>query len=419
MRKILVVTYYWPPAGGSGVQRWLNFSRHLTELGWDVTVICPDNPSYPLIDRSIKNSIGSLVKVIKVPIFEPINILNISSKKRNRDHLDSSGFLQKIVLWIRSNFFFPDSRMFWIKKVAKVASSFIIKNNVDCLITTAPPFSTHLVGYNVKRKTNVKWIADFRDPWFNFFPFKQLPMMQIVRNKHLRWENKCLLFADSVITTSPSLTKSYLKSNNNSYTITNGYESLIDPLPNKKFTLIYTGVMKSIQNPENLWLVLNELCKENKSFAKDLQVTLIGDFDDSIINDTNIISLGSSVNFEGYLDSVELKDKLQTAQVLLLSSVNLANVTDIIPGKLFSYLSVKRPILAFSSPNSDVEDIINETKSGRVFDYSDKVNLKEYILDLYTQFKDSNTSLDVFEIDQYNYKSLSKRLSAIIDKTIS
>ena len=135
MNKILIVTYYWPPAGGSGVQRWLNFSRHLAELGWDITIICPDNPSYPLIDRSIENSISSLVKVIKVPIFEPINFLNISSKKRNRDHLNSSGFLSKIVLWIRSNFFFPDSRMFWIKKVANVASSFIIKNNVDCIIT--------------------------------------------------------------------------------------------------------------------------------------------------------------------------------------------------------------------------------------------------------------------------------------------
>ncbi|MEC7864221.1 MAG: glycosyl transferase family 1 [Bacteroidota bacterium] len=417
MKKVLIITYYWPPSGGSGVQRWLNFSRYLAELGWDITVMVPKNPSYPLIDDMISSSISPLVKVIKVPIFEPINILNLS-KKRNRDHLDSSGILQKIILWLRANLFFPDSRMFWIKKVVKVASSYITQNNVDCVITTAPPFSTHLIGYHVKRKTNVKWIVDFRDPWFDFFQFKQLPMIRSIRNKHLKWERKCLVYADTVLTTSPSLTKSYLNINNNSHTITNGYESLIDSEPDAKFIIMYTGVMKSIQNPSNLWLVLNELCQENKAFSKDLLVTLIGNFDDSIITDNNIISLKSSIKFEGYIDQVKLKNKLKKAQVLLLSSVNLEGVNNIIPGKLFLYLSVKRPILAFSSLNSDVEDIINTTKSGKVFDYLNKVDLKDYILELYNQFKKRNDRLHSVGIDQYTYKSLSNKLSDIINKTI-
>ncbi len=418
MKKVLILTYYWPPAGGSGVQRWLNLSSYLTELGWDVTVMAPENPSYPLIDNTMANSINPRVKVVKVPIFEPISILN-AAKKTNRDHVDSSGILQKIILWIRANLFFPDSRMFWIKKVTKVASSFIIENKVNCVITTAPPFSMHLIGYHVKRHTNIKWIADFRDPWSDFFPFKQFPMTSSVRKKHLRWEKKCLAFADSVITTSPTLTKSYLKINNNSYTITNGYKSLIDLDPDDKFVIMYTGVMKSVQNPSNLWVVLNELCKENKDFSKELLVTLIGDFDNSIINDQNIISLGSSIKFLGYLDEVKLKNKLKKAQVLLLSSVNLEGVNNIIPGKLFLYLSVKRPILAFSSLNSDVEDIINETKSGRVFDYSNKIDLKNHILELYNQFKQKDNSLNLLKIDQYHYKNLSRKLSDIIYKVIN
>ena len=418
MKKILIITYYWPPAGGSGVQRWLNFSKHLAELGWDITVLAPENPSYPLIDNTISESINSSLKFIKVPIFEPTSILN-SSKKRNRDHLNSSGILQKFILWIRANFFFPDSRMFWIKRAAKVASSFIIQNNIDCVITTAPPFSTHLIGYRVKLLTNVKWIADFRDPWSDFFPFKQLPMTESIRKKHVKWERRCLFSADTVITTSPSLTDSYLKINNNSYTVTNGYESLIDSEDADKFIIMYTGVMKSVQNPANLWLVLNEICNENKAFSKDLLVSLIGDFDDSIINDYNIIALQSSIKFEGYLDKNKLRDKLKKAQVLLLSSVNLEGVNNIIPGKLFLYLSVKRPILAFSSSNSDVEDIINETKSGKVFDYSNKVDLKDHILDLYNQYKKRCNYVNLLAIDQYSYKNLSKKISDIIHKTIN
>ena len=417
MKKLLVITYYWPPAGGSGVQRWLNLSRYLAELGWDITVMAPQNPSYPIVDNSISESISSLVKVIKVPIFEPVNIVNRSNKK-NRDHIESSGILHKIILWIRSNLFFPDSRMFWIKKVTKVASSYVRKKNVDCIITTAPPFSTHMIGYYIKLKTNVKWIADFRDPWADFFPFKQLPMTNMLREKHLKWEQKCLAYSDTVITTSPSLTKTYLKTNKNSYTVTNGYESLIETESTDKFIMIYTGVMKSIQNPDNLWIVLKELCEEDKDFSRDLVVNLIGDFDNTILNDSNIVSLSSHIRFKGYLDVIKLKAQLKKAQVLLLSSVNLEGVNNIIPGKLFLYLSVKRPILAFSALDSDVEDIINKTKSGRVFDYSDKVDLKQHILELYNRFKTEHNSLDSNDIDQYSYKYLSKRLSVILDKTI-
>jgi hypothetical protein len=275
-----------------------------------------------------------------------------------------------------------------------------------------------LIGYYIKLKTNVKWIADFRDPWADFFPFKQLPMTNMLRAKHLKWEQKCLAYSDTVITTSPSLTKTYLETNNNSYTLTNGYEALIETESTDKFIMIYTGVMKSIQNPYNLWIVLKELCEENKDFSRDLLVNLIGDFDNTILNDSNILSLSSHIRLKGYLDVVKLKAQLKKAQVLLLSSVNLEGVKNIIPGKLFLYLSVKRPILAFSVLDSDVEDIINETKSGRVFDYSDKVDLKQHILELYNQFKTKHNSLYSNDIDQYSYKHLSKRLSEILDKTI-
>ena len=418
MKRILIITYYWPPSGGSGVQRWLNFSKYLTKFNFDITVLIPKNPSYPILDETISNSIDPSIKVIKAPIFEPTDLLKFS-KKRNTDHLNTSGIIQKLILWIRANLFFPDSRMFWINKAVKIASSYIIKNSIDCVITTAPPFSTHLIGYHVKCNTNVKWIADFRDPWSDFFPFKQLPMSKRTFRKHVEWERKCLISSDTIITTSPSLTESYLKLNDNTYTLTNGYDTLIQSEPTDQFIIMYTGVMKSIQNPANLWFVLNEICSENQDFANDLLVSLIGDFDQSIINDSDIVSLKSNVQFEGYLNKSELNDRLKKAQVLLLSSVNLEGVDNIIPGKLFLYLSVKRPILAFSNLSSDVEDIIGETKSGRVFDYTNRINLKCHILDLYSQFKSRKNHVKSDKIDKYNYNNLSLRLSDIINKTIN
>ena len=174
------------------------------------------------------------------------------------------------------------------------------------------------------------------------------------------------------------------------------YTSCSEQLNTRKKNIIYVDTLEAYK------LVLKDL-----DFQRD-----------SIITDNNIISLKSSIKFEGYIDQVKLKNKLKKAQVLLLSSVNLEGVNNIIPGKLFLYLSVKRPILAFSSLNSDVEDIINTTKSGKVFDYLNKIDLKDYILELYNQFKKRNNHLNSVGIDQYNYKSLSNKLSDIINKTI-
>ncbi|MDG2368181.1 MAG: glycosyl transferase family 1, partial [Flavobacteriaceae bacterium] len=159
--KILIISYYWPPSGGSGVQRWVNFSNNLSLIGWEVIVITAQNPNYPVIDNKLVSIINKSVKVIKIPIFDPTALI----KRKNSDNISvNNNVFSKILLWIRANLFFPDSRMFWIKKVSKQATDYVKKNNVKCLITSAPPFSTHIIGQNVKKNTNVRWISDFRDP---------------------------------------------------------------------------------------------------------------------------------------------------------------------------------------------------------------------------------------------------------------
>ena len=413
--KLLIISYYWPPSGGSGVQRWLNFSNSLIKKGWDITVFTAKDAKYPIVDNRLSYTIDKSIKVFKIPILEPTSFL----KKDNTDNINSSSIFKRIILWIRANIFFPDSRMFWIKKVSKQATVYIKKNNINCLITTAPPFSTHLTGLNIKNNTGIKWISDFRDPWSDFFQFKLLPMSSFQRKRHVEYEKKCLKSADAIITTSPSLTKKYSLINSNSHTIYNGFKSFIETKNTGRFLIMYTGVMKSIQNPKNLWVVLNEICLENKAFYNDLSMRLIGDFDKEIVNDNNIKLIGSKVEFEKYLEKDKLDIEISKANVLLLSSVNIDSVNNIIPGKLFYYFSVKRPILAFSNLNSDVSKIIKKTKTGRVFEYSNKIDLKNHILELYSDYKARKNNFKPDGISDYTFDKLSETVDEILKKTIN
>ncbi len=413
--KLLLISYYWPPSGGSGVQRWLNFSNNLVKKGWDITVFTAKNANYPIIDNGLNRIVDKSIKVFRIPILEPTRFL----KKNNSDNINSSNFINKFILWIRANIFFPDSRMFWIKKVAKQASDYIKQNDINCLITTAPPFSTHIIGLKIKRKTNIKWISDFRDPWSDFFQFKLLPMTSYQKNKHSNFEKKCLSFSDAVITTSPSLTKKFSLINSNSYTITNGFNSFKKNVETDKFLLMYSGVMKSIQNPKNLWKILNEICIENKDFSNDLMVRFIGDFDNEIIANKDIKLIESKVKFEEYIEKSKLDIEISKANVLILTSVNLKDANNIIPGKLFYYFSFKRPIIAFSNLNSDVSDIISKSKTGKVFDFMSHVDLKNHILELYSEYRSKKNSFDPTGIASYSYKNLSENVDALLKKTIN
>ncbi|MBT7572972.1 MAG: glycosyl transferase family 1, partial [Flavobacteriaceae bacterium] len=260
-KKILIITYYWPPSGGSGVQRWLNFSNYLVGMGYDITVLSPESADYPISDSSLINKVNPLIKILKVPVFEPAKYFK--SKAKNSDNIENKGITNYLKLFIRSNFFFPDSRMFWINEVVKRASSFITKNNINCVITTSPPFSTNIIGYKLKLKNNIKWISDYRDPWSDFFQFKKMPMFSSVKKKHLNWEKKCLKLADSIIVTSPSLKTAYSKINPSTHLITNGFDAVKDVVSSKDFEIIYSGVMKSSQNPKMLWKILCDISMTN------------------------------------------------------------------------------------------------------------------------------------------------------------
>ena len=412
--NLLIVTYYWPPSGGSGVQRWINLSNELTNLGWNVSILTAKNANYDQIDNSLSKSINKKIKVLKVPIFEPARFF----KKTNNKPNNSNNLLKKLILWIRANFFFPDSRMFWIKKASRFAIDYIKNNNINCVITTAPPFSTHLIGLKIKTKTNIKWISDCRDPWSDFFQFRIMPMSNYIFNKHLKWEEICLKSADTVIVTSPSLRNAYSKVNSNTYLINNGFQKYNGVNNSGLFNIVYSGVMKSSQNPLMLWKVLTDLCKSNESFKNDLKIKLIGDFDNSIYKNKNIIELGKNVSFIGYTSKLKLNKHLCESSVFLLCDINDSKGGNLIPGKFYDYLSYKIPIITFSNKNSDTYNIVKETNSGNVFDFSNEFDLKNHILELYSNFKNNKLILSKNSSDKYLISNLTLELNKLLKKLI-
>ncbi|MBL6649764.1 MAG: hypothetical protein ISP56_05825 [Flavobacteriaceae bacterium] len=415
-KNILIISYYWPPSGGSGVQRWLNFANKLCD-NYNITVITTKTPNYQLNDITLNKLIDSRIKVVKISSFEPAKFFQ--SKNSSSDNFSSSGVFNKIKLYVRANFFFPDSRMFWINKVSKFTSSYILKNNIDCFITTSPPFSLNVIGYNIKIQTNCKWISDYRDPWSDFFQFKKMPMSKSTKNKHKTWEYKSLKTADSVIVTSPSLRDEYLKINSNTFLINNGFKKYNKTKKSEYFNLVYSGVMKSSQNPKNLWKVLYEISSINQSFSKDLRIKLIGNFDNEIITNTYVELLKKNIKFFDYVKQENLNDLISDTTCFIACDINDQKGGNLIPGKIYYYLSFKKYIIAFTSNNSDTAKIIKETNSGEVFNFSNENELKNHILELYKNFK-KNKKLNINKnFDKYLISNLTTDLENIIINTLT
>jgi glycosyltransferase involved in cell wall biosynthesis len=211
-KKVLIITYYWPPSGGSGVQRWLKFVKYLVRAGWEPFVFTPENPSFTIEDKSLQSDVPESVEVIRFPIWEPYQLFfrvsSLFGKKRlQQTDFISTGkksFFQSISSWVRGNLFIPDARMFWVKPSVNYLTNFIQRSNIDKVITTGPPHSVHLIGLRLKRKNpSLHWIADFRDPWSEWDLLDTLSLTLLARKRHQSLERQVLKNADRVITIAP------------------------------------------------------------------------------------------------------------------------------------------------------------------------------------------------------------------------
>lgn len=422
MKKALIITYYWPPAGGSGVQRWLKFTKYFRKFNIEPIIYTVKNTKYPLLDPSLEKDVPKDMEVIRKPIWEPNNTL-FSFFGNNKT--ESAGFLDpnpnrlgKILHFIRANYFIPDARKFWVRPSLRFLREYLKENHVDVVITSGPPHSVHLIGLGLKEDLGVKWIADFRDPWTEIDYFHQLPLTRRAMEKHLSLERKVLSKANVVLVVGNTMREKFKKINPNTITITNGYDGELEthqPSSMEKFTLTHVGMMNSDRNPVVLWEVLSDIILENEEFKNSFQFNIIGKIANSIKDSIENYGLVENIHFLGYLPHSEVLRYQKESQVLLLVVNRVPGAKGIVTGKVFEYLMVKRPILAIGPTDGDLAEIINETQSGVMVDFHDKQQLKEQILELYTKFKEQKLVIHSKNLKQYHRKELTKDVSEIIN----
>jgi glycosyltransferase involved in cell wall biosynthesis len=426
-KRVLIITYYWPPSGGSGVQRWVKFVKYLDRLGWEPIIYTPENPEYPSLDESMLKDLPVNLTVLKQKIWEPFDLYKRFTRKKKGERLDA-GFLsedggkekwsQKLSVWIRGNFFIPDARKYWIKPSIRFLDEYLKKNPVDYLVSTGPPHSMHLIAKALKRKHTLKWIADFRDPWTNIDFYKDLRLTKWADKKHHRLEKSVLTQADVCITIGNTMKLEFEElGGKNVKVITNGFDEedlpRIEVEKDELFSIAHIGVLNPSRNPDILWKALSELVEENEDFANRLQIKLVGKVDFSVKGDLRKFNLVPYLNYIPYLNHDEAILEQKKSHLLLLLVNNTPNSKGILTGKLFEYLSVKTPILGIGPIDGDAAIVLNESKAGIMFNYDDLSGIKAYILDKCY----NSDNLEVADIYKYSRRELTNQLVKIIEES--
>lgn len=424
MTKVLIITYYWSPAGGPGVQRWLKFVKYLREFDVEPIIYVPENPTYPILDNEIGNDLPHDLQIIKQPIWEPYFLASFFSKKKTQKI--SSGiiprkkvsFLDKLMLWIRGNLFIPDARRFWVSPSVKYLKKFIAENSIETIITTSPPHSVHLIGYQLKKIfPHLKWISDFRDPWTTIGYYKDLRLTNWADKRQHFWEKEVLQHSDLVITTSFKTQKDFQQLTNTPIqVITNGYdqETTIAPPLSPKFLISHIGSLLSDRNPKILWEVLSELVEEEPHFAEDFQLCFAGKVSEDIEEELYAHKLKPYYFYKGYLSHQEAIILQKQSQVLLLIEIDSEDTQGIIAGKLFEYMVSGRPILAIGPKDWDVSPILAETQTGSFVSYTDKAALKAQLLSYYHLYRLGTLKASPKNVAKYSRKALTEQLVKLL-----
>ncbi len=423
-KKLLIITYYWPPAGGPGVQRWLKFVKYLPDFGIQPIVYIPENPTYPIVDEKLVKDVSESAIILKQKIFEPYQLASFLSKNKTKKissgiipNQKKQSFLDKTFLWIRGNLFIPDARVFWVKPSVAYLEKYIREHNIDTIVTSGPPHSLHLIGLELKEKLNVKWFADFRDPWTTIGYHKSLRLSDYAAKKHKALEHQVLNTADTIIVTSKTTKTEFQAITKKPIAvITNGYdtENVEKQTLDTKFSLAHIGSFLSERNPLILWESLVELINEVPNFGSNLEIKLIGAVSQEVLETISQFGLNPHLNNLGYVSHKEAIAHQRKSQVLLLIEINSEDTKSIIPGKLFEYMVSGRPIIAIGPKDSDFAEIITTTNTGVFFEYSEKMKLKSVILDFYNQFLEGKLQSNGVGLQHYSRKNLTKELAQLI-----
>ena len=429
MKKVLVITYYWPPTGGSGVQRWVKFSKYLPQYGWQPVIYTPENPEMTSLDRSLEGDIPPEAIVIKRPIVEFYSLYrrlmgrkDSSVKEVNPINNRERTFKQKLMLMLRGNLFIPDPRVTWVRPSVRFLKKYLEENPVDVIVSTGPPHSMHLIAMKVAAATGIPWIADFRDPWTKMFYFKHLCLSSWAGRKHCRLEKKVLGNADVVVAVSPLVQDEFKAMTDTPVElITNGFdEDDFDQVvePDGYFNVTHTGLFAADGNPDVIWKVLAEKCASDPEFRKLLRIRLAGKTDPEIIASICAAGLEDNLIDLGYQSHNNAVREQKNASLLILPLRKEPEYRATLPGKLFEYLASMVPILGIGQTDGAMARIINETQSGVVFNWDDEESVRTYIGHCWHDFYSDNSqrpdNTDV--IARYSRRNLAGQMASLFQR---
>lgn len=375
MKRVLIITYYWPPNGGVGGQRWLKMSKYLPQHGWTPVVYTPSNPEMAAVDEGLLKDVGPDVEVVKRPISEPFGLYKRFTGKAKEERIQtaflkeegaaSAGWKERFALWVRSNFFIPDARVWWVRPSTRFLVRYLRDHPVDVVVTTGPPHSMHLIGLALQKRLGVQWLADFRDPWTGIDYYDQLSLTRWADRRHKRLERTVLTKADRVVTVSWRWAKDLeALGAKHVAVVTNGYDRAdlpAMPVPvDDRYTLVHAGSLSPTRDQPGLWRLLAELCGSDTRLAERFTLRLIGPVDTSVLASIEAAGLGGHVERIGRLSRAETMRAIMKARVLLLPINNTANQLGILPTKLYEYLSTGRPILAVGPADGDVARVLGD-----------------------------------------------------------
>lgn len=392
MNKVLIVTYYWPPSGGAGVQRWLKFSKYLPEFGWEpiILTIDPSFAAYPLTDQSLMAELPSTLNVHFTPATNYFSIY-----KKDKSKIPSAGFANnidnsvkgKLLRFVRGNFFLPDPRIGWNRYAFKKACELIESEGIRHIITTSPPHSSQLVGLRIKKRhPEIRWIADLRDPWTDIYYYKQFYPTFISKSIDLKLEKNVLKNADRIITVGNSLKNlfsSKLKGIEKKIEIiTNGFdESDFQGVPSQipeQLTLTYVGTLSDVYPVEGLITALKSMNTEGRKYL----LRFVGSVSDQTKRLIASAIPESSLEFLPYVSHREAIKYMTSSSLLVLIIPLHPGNKSILTGKLFEYIAAGKPILCLGPKDGDAAEIIRSTIAGTTVNYFDYQAIETFIQNL-------------------------------------
>ena len=430
MKKVLIITYYWPPCGGIGVLRNLKFVKYLREFGWEPVVFIPKNAQYPYYDANNLKDIPEGLEIITQEIFEPYNLFKKLTGKNKDTPLNNPVAVRdtelklkdKLGIWLRGNFFIPDARMFWIKPSVKRLIKYIRENKIDAIYSDGPPHTNTRIATLVKKATNIPWLADFQDPWSQVDYLERFMLTPLAWEKHRKMEQQAFKYADKITTASPrsALQLQEIGARDVS-SIYYGYDESdfhnLETNPKSKFRITHAGLLGIDRAPDGLYKALNKLLVNHASLGSHLEISLAGQADYEVLEQFKEFGLWQFVSELGTISRREVLQLITDSSVLLLCINKASNADGRIPAKIFEYVRTGNHVLALGPIESDISDILRDINAQPTFDYNDETGIYQFLEYAYLDFLKNKTTLSLnSNVSKYSNYQTTKQLAYFLNK---